>query len=104
MGGGTAGLTVRPLVVRGEPGPVLVEVADSSGDLLVIGAGRRGLLTRIRRGQVRRCCLTHARCPVLAVPPSTLAQETSHGLCAWVFRHRELTMDQVLREWGSPAA
>src|ERR1019366_6876929 len=39
-------LDIRPVVIRGEPGPALVEIANSDADLLVVGAGRRGALTR----------------------------------------------------------
>jgi nucleotide-binding universal stress UspA family protein len=103
-GGETAGLTVRSLVGRGEPGPVLVEAACSADDLLVVGAGRRGPLARIGHGRVSRYCLTHAQCPVVAVPPPTIAQEAAHGLRAWAFRHRELTLDQAMRQWDNSAA
>jgi hypothetical protein len=36
--------TIRPLVQRGGPGLVLVGVASSADDVLVVGAGRRGAL------------------------------------------------------------
>ena len=47
FGGAPAGVPVEPMVVRGEPGSVLVRVADSDDDLLVVGAGRRGVFSRI---------------------------------------------------------
>jgi nucleotide-binding universal stress UspA family protein len=86
------------LVVRGEAGPVLVEVADSADDLLVVGAGQRGPLTRLWRGHVTRYCLAHAKCPVLAAPPPEPGPKPWSRLSRWSFRHRELTADQVLRE------
>jgi nucleotide-binding universal stress UspA family protein len=98
------GLTVRPTVVRGEPGPVLVDLAGFDDDLLVLGAGRRGWLTRLRGGRVSRFCLCHACCPVLVVPPATLGPGPGHGLRGWAFRHRELTLDRALREWGRAPA
>ncbi|MFH8384406.1 universal stress protein [Kitasatospora sp. NPDC018058] len=76
FGGLPVGVPVRPLVMRGEAGRVLAEMADRPGDLLVISAGRhgsaRGRLRRLVRGSVSRYCLDHAPCGVLVVPPSTL--------------------------------
>jgi nucleotide-binding universal stress UspA family protein len=95
---------VRPVVERGEAGCVLVSTACCPGDLLVVGAGRRAALARVITGKVRRYCLAHAHCPVLAVPPPALAQEIGHGLLGWVFWHRPLTPDRVLRDRGTPAA
>jgi nucleotide-binding universal stress UspA family protein len=103
-GGGDVGLTVRSLVKRGEPGPVLVGTANSADDLLVVGAGRRGPLARICHGRVSRYCLAHARCGVHAVPPPAVAREAGHGLRGWAFRRREMTLDQALREWDSSTA
>ncbi len=72
-----ADLRVQPRVERGETGPVLVDVASEPGDLLVIGTGRRNPVGRALRRSVGRYCLAHARCPVLAVPPSALMDELS---------------------------
>jgi nucleotide-binding universal stress UspA family protein len=94
FGGAPAGVPVEPLVFRGEAGPILVRVADSDDDLLVVGAGRRGALRRIGTCRVSRYCLAHATCPVVAVPPSALAQ-MGRGLRGWAFRHRNLTLDQA---------
>jgi nucleotide-binding universal stress UspA family protein len=95
-GGGPAGLALRLMVIRGEPGPALINVASFTGDLLVVGAGRRGRMARIWHGRVGRYCLAHAFCPVLTVPPPALAPTAGHGLRAWSFRHRELTVDRAL--------
>lgn len=62
-------------VVRGEAGPALVEVADQPDDLLVVGAGRPGRISRIWRGAVSRYCLANARCKVLAVPQPDLTRD-----------------------------
>lgn len=72
-------LDIKLVVIRGEPGPALVEVADSGDDLLVVGAGRRGALTRIWRGRVSRYCLRHAKCPVLFVPQPAGVQRQYTG-------------------------
>src|SRR5258708_18614099 len=90
------------VIIRGEPGLALVETADANDDLLIIGAGRRGALSRVRHGRVSRYCLAHARCPVLAVPPAT-AGHVGLRPARWAIRHRELTLDSVVRDWGAAA-
>ncbi|MCW2935350.1 MAG: uncharacterized protein JWM19_6312 [Actinomycetia bacterium] len=92
LGGLPADLHVEPHVERGEGGTVLVQLADRADDLLVIGTGRRGLLTRGLRRSVGRYCLAHATCPVLAVPPTTLMDEMSGGLRGWRLRRRANTI------------
>ena len=84
FGGVPDGLIVRARVERGETGPVLVDVADQSGDLLVIGSGRRNPVGRALHRSVGRYCLAHARCPVLAVPPSALMDHIGQG---WLKSH-----------------
>ncbi|MEV7366195.1 universal stress protein [Streptomyces sp. NPDC091299] len=69
------GVAMRALVARGTPGPALVEIADRDSDVLVVGAGRRSLWHRACSRSVSRYCLTHAACPVFAVPPSPLEAE-----------------------------
>ncbi len=95
-------LDLTLVIIRGEPGPALVQTADANDDVLIIGAGRRGALSRVRHGRVSRYCLAHARCAVLAVPPATVGQV---GLrpARWAIRHRELTLDSVVRDWGGAA-
>ncbi len=94
FGGVPADVPVEPLVVRGEPGHVLVSVATADDDLIVVGTGRRGALGRITACRVSRYCLAHSTCPVVAVPPSALAQ-LGRGLRGWAFRHRNLSLDKV---------
>jgi nucleotide-binding universal stress UspA family protein len=79
LGGIPDDLTVRIRIERGDPGPVLVDVADGPGSLLVIGTGRRSAIGRALRRSTGRYCLAHATCPVLAVPPSALLDEFEHG-------------------------
>ncbi len=93
LGGVPADLTVEPQVARGETGPVLVEAADHADDLLIIGTGRRAGIGRVLHRSVSRYCLAHARCPVLAVPPSALMDEMSHGLRSWQLRRHALIPD-----------
>jgi len=88
LGGMPSDVTVEPHVERGDTGQVLVEIADRPDDLLVIGTGRRGLMSRLVHRSVGRYLLAHAKCPVLAVPPSALMDEMGHGLRAWRVRRR----------------
>jgi nucleotide-binding universal stress UspA family protein len=92
LGGVPADLHVEPVVARGETGPVLVDIADQPDDLLIVGTGRRGPGRMLRRS-VSRYCLAHAHCPVLAVPPSALMDEMSHGLRSWHLRRHALIPD-----------
>jgi nucleotide-binding universal stress UspA family protein len=99
LGGVPEDVRFESEVVRGDPGAVLVGVACHADDRLVVGAGRRGFLARALACRVSRYCLAHAQCPVIAVPPSELAQ-VSHGFRGWAFRHRGLSPDDI----GLPAA
>ena len=87
LGGIPADLHIEPQVARGETGPVLVDIANQPEDLLIVGTGRRSALGRMLRRSVARYCLAHAKCPVLAVPPSALMNEMGHGLRSWQRRH-----------------
>ncbi|MFH8772794.1 MULTISPECIES: universal stress protein [unclassified Streptomyces] len=81
------GVPMHAVIVRGTPGRALVATADRDNDLLVVGAGRRGL-QRAFSGRVSRHCLAHADCPVLAVPPSPLESDlvSVHRRNAWHLR------------------
>src|SRR5215469_14275996 len=87
IGGPPADIEFSPVIVRGEAGQVLTGVAVQPDDVLVIGAGRHGLLHRLLGCRVSRYCLGHACCPLVAVPPSQL-EEDLHGVRGWVRRHR----------------
>ena len=93
--------SVRPLVQRGEAGPVLVHTACCPSDLLVVGGGRRSVLTRVISGKVCYYCVTHAHCPVLTVPPPDFGRELRRGPLTWMFWHRPLTPDQILQDRAS---
>jgi nucleotide-binding universal stress UspA family protein len=95
LGGVPVDVPMQPLVIRGEAGRVLVHAASRAGDVLVIGTGRRGIAGRLTSGNVSRYCLAHARCPVVAVPPSPLEQEAGHGWHGWMFRHRGLSPHEL---------
>ena len=95
---------VQPHVERGPAGWVLVNLASRPDDVLVVGAGRRGALGRLAFSKVSRYCLTHAQCPVVAIPPPALVGELGHGRLARAFWRRSLTPEQVLRDHDRPAA
>jgi len=99
-----ADLTIEPVVERGEPGAVLTSIASQEGDVLVIGAGRRGTLARVFSGRVSRYCLAHGHAPIVAIPPPTLASHLRHSPLHWMFWHRPLTPDRVLHDRGKTAA
>ena len=92
LGGLPDDVTVLVRIERGDPGPVLVDVADSPEDLLVVGTGRRS--------PIGRYCLAHARCPVLAVPPSALMEELGNGRLrrSWSLRGRRVLLHEIDRE------
>ncbi len=98
------GPMIQPHVERGPAGWVLVNTACRPGDLLVLGAGRRGALARLAFARVARYCVARAQCPVLTVPPPALARELGRGRLAWAYRHRPLTTEQILRDQRRPAA
>jgi nucleotide-binding universal stress UspA family protein len=100
LGGMPFDIELRPTVIRGEPGRVLVTAASEPGDLLVVGAGRRGLIDRLLSGRVARFCLARATCPVVAVPPADLAQ-ASRGFRGWALRHRSNAPQDALHVAGS---
>jgi nucleotide-binding universal stress UspA family protein len=94
LGGVPSDVPVEPCVARGDTGPVLVDIADEPGDLLVIGTGRRSLVGRALHKSVGRYCLAHAKCPVLAVPPSALMDEVSRGF-PWSRRGRRALVPDI---------
>jgi nucleotide-binding universal stress UspA family protein len=95
LGGIPDDLRVRLSVERGDPGMVLVEASGHPGDLLVIGTGRRNPVSRVLRRSVGRYCLAHAKCPVLAVPPSALMDEMQQGLLPRLLRRRHVLVPEL---------
>ena len=81
--------------LRGVAGPVLVAAASAPEDLLIIGTGRRALTGLVRGRTTGRYCLAHARCPVLAVPPSALMDELGHGPRSWHLRRQTRAFSDV---------
>jgi nucleotide-binding universal stress UspA family protein len=95
-GGVPDGVHLRPTIVRGQAGQVLVGLADQRDDVIVIGAGRQGVLARIGHAGTSRYCLAHASCPVLAIPPSALARYAGRWARALAFRHHGLNAGEAL--------
>jgi nucleotide-binding universal stress UspA family protein len=100
----SADLTIEPVVERGEPGAVLISIASQEGDVLVVGAGRRGTLTHCFSGRVSRYCLAHTHVPLVAIPPPALAAQLRNNPLSWAFWHRSLTPDRILHDCGKTAA
>ena len=100
LGGLPDDVCVLARIERGDPGPVLVDVAGSPDDLLVIGTGRRSPIRRALRRSTGRYCLAHATCPVLAVPPSALMAELGNGRIrrSWSLRGRQVLLHEIDRE------
>jgi hypothetical protein len=61
----------------------------------VIGSGRRNPVGRALHRSVGRYCMAHARCPVLAVPPSALMDEMRHGPLQWPLRGRQVLVPDL---------
>jgi len=40
-------------------------------------------------------------CPVMAIPPPELARELRYRRLSWVFWHRSLSLEKILRDQGS---
>jgi nucleotide-binding universal stress UspA family protein len=88
FGGLPPGIRAEPVIAPGSPGLTLVHAAARTDDLLVIGAGRRGGVSRLRHPTVSRYCLAHASCPVIAIPPPELELATRYGLAARTLRYK----------------
>jgi nucleotide-binding universal stress UspA family protein len=66
----TARSSWRLDVVQGSPGPALVRVAAEEDDcVLVVGTHEHHGLGRVLHGSISHYVLSHAPCPVVAVPP-----------------------------------
>jgi nucleotide-binding universal stress UspA family protein len=66
--GRQAGIAVSFLVWEGEPGPAIVEAAESEGaDMIVVGSHGRGRVGRFVLGSVSDHVIRNAAAPVLVV-------------------------------------
>lgn len=66
----------RVIVVRfGNPAREITALAHRVGaDLIVMGTHGRTVMARLFQGSIAEKVVTHAPCPVLALPPHTLAE------------------------------
>lgn len=66
-----AGMDEKPAIARvvlpTYSGATLVEAGDK-GQLLVVGSGRKGVLSRALLGSISAYCVRHSRVPVVVVP------------------------------------
>jgi len=69
-----AGWTLQ--AIADDPGPLLTRQA-AGADLLVVGTGEHVGLGRLLVGSVSHYCLSHATCPVVAVPAPQLLAEAA---------------------------
>ena len=72
-------LAVRSKVLRGEPGRVLADIASQPGDVLVVGAGRRGPARPLACHISRYCLGRGGRDYFVAVPPRLSAVSTTRS-------------------------
>jgi nucleotide-binding universal stress UspA family protein len=70
-GGTPYGVRMSALALVGEPGATLVRLARED-DILVVGRGERGLLSRLLRPSVRLHCARRARATFVCVRPPRL--------------------------------
>lgn len=63
-----SGLTVQERVVEGPAASVLLD-ASADADMLVVGSRGHGGFSGLLLGSVSQAVVTHARCPVVVVPP-----------------------------------
>ena len=69
----------------GCPGPVLVTQSHDA-QLLIVGTRKRAGLARLLSGSTSHFCLTHAVCPVVAIPETEAKQgyaSVQNGLHSW---------------------
>jgi nucleotide-binding universal stress UspA family protein len=70
-GGAPHGLDMTALALVGEPGATLVRLARET-DILVVGRGERGLLSRLLRPSVRLHCARRAKATFVCVRPPAM--------------------------------
>ena len=74
-----AEVDLDPVLIPGEPGPVLVD-ESTDADMLVIGSHGRGALGAVVLGSVSAYCVHHATCSTLIVPSRPLAEHRREWL------------------------
>jgi len=68
LGGIPKDLAVTVSTPEGDPGAVLTRIAETDGDVLVVGTEPGHHARRLVYGSVSKYCFNRARCPVVVVP------------------------------------
>lgn len=68
LGGVPPDLAVTISTPEGDPGVVLTRIAETDGDVLVVGTEPGHHARRLVYGSVSKYCCNRARCPVVVVP------------------------------------
>jgi len=64
-----ANIEVQSLIIKGDPGQSVVNVAEEQNcDLIVMGSRQMGAVRRFLLGSVSNYVVHHSECPVLIVP------------------------------------
>jgi nucleotide-binding universal stress UspA family protein len=95
-GGTPEGLQVKAMAMIGDPGRVLVELARP-GDLLVVGRGRRGVISRVLTPSARRYCVRHSRTTLITVEPPT--EDGTREILPGDGEHL-MTRRRLMERWG----
>ena len=72
---------------EGPIGPTLVERSESA-DALVVGTREHTGIGRVLNGSISHYCLSHAHCPILAVPPEPEMAQSGASELSDSVRHR----------------
>ncbi len=91
-----AAVTFDPVLIPGDPGPVLVD-ESTDADLLVVGSHGRGALGAVVLGSVSAYCVHHATCSTLIVPSRPLVEHRREWL-SLVGGESELALRSAARE------
>lgn len=79
VSGGTGPMPpVERRLVRGDPGPALVELSRDA-DLLVVGTEHKGIVKRATVGSTSTYCIRHSHVPVVVVPFVTQEHAADRG-------------------------
>ena len=98
LGGPPAGVAVRIVVDVGKPKACLVRQAHHDDDLLVVGRRGSRRWTQPWRRSISSYCIAHAACPVLVVPPASLARAVGRERCWYRTRWRRDPWKQFDRQ------
>ena len=89
LGEAPRNLAIQRKIALGRAEKELSRLGSHDDDLIVVGASRRRRWFHPLRRSVSKYCATHARCPVLVVPPDqfTLTMWPRRTLRRWLLHH-----------------